>query len=278
MPLAHDVMRDGTRLRTGAQTQTPFGDPEGQFSRLRFMTRMTFLPFGGKRARWFYAGAQLVSQHISAQFCTPETGCRERSNLLEHAGLGRQLGIMSTPVHCPGRVAMQESYKGTMRPLAVACLLLGLCGCRRRPLRGSAPASLSKRPVTGADRTHLRRLPQRPRAQREPLARILRRHDRRTASRHDREDDPQAARGSDAAGGLAAAGRSRARKPGGEAGGGSGRADHGSRAGTKKLSAAQPHGIRAIDPRSARARRECGRVPAARREERQLRQHRRRAA
>ena len=55
----------------------------------------------------------------------------------------------------------------------------------------------------GAGRQDVRGLPQRPRAQREPLAGILRPRHRRTARRHGGEDDPQAARGSDAAAGDA---------------------------------------------------------------------------
>ncbi len=41
------------------------------------------------------SGAQLYVKHISAQFCTSQTGVRKRWNVLESARLGRQLGIMS---------------------------------------------------------------------------------------------------------------------------------------------------------------------------------------
>ena len=52
----------------------------------------------------------------------------------------------------------------------------------------------------------------------------------------------------------------------------------GAGAGPAHVPAAESRRVRAVDPRSARARRQRRRLPAARREERQLRQHRRRAA
>jgi hypothetical protein len=55
---------------------------------------MTFLPFGGKRARWFYLELNYVSSTFLHGFAIGVCR-RERSKLLENAGLGRQLGIMS---------------------------------------------------------------------------------------------------------------------------------------------------------------------------------------
>ena len=122
-------------------------------------------------------------------------------------------------------------------------------------------------------------VPQRPDPQRRPFAAVVRRRHRRPARRHRREDDPQAARGADAAGRQPAAERRRARR----------RSPTSSRrrptraprragAGPAHVPAAEPRRVRALDPRSARARRQRRRLPAARHQERQLRQHRRRAA
>ena len=101
----------------------------------------------------------------------------------------------------------------------------------------------------------------------------------RSDCRNRREDDPEAARGHDAAAdGAGSAGA-------GGAAGVRGRARNedrqprplASEPGPPSVPATEPRRVRALGPRPARYRRRRERVPAARHDERRLRQHRRRA-
>ena len=150
-------------------------------------------------------------------------------------------------------------------PVVVACVC-AVCGgggfqpdrpslsrCRRRAggrqRSSSAPEFRLDRIGPGAGRHDVRGMPQRPRAQRQPLAAIASTSPRAgTARRHDREDDPQAARRSDAAAGQQAADDAALDAAGRRARGAGGRAGRGAGAGPAHVSAAQPRRVRAIGP------------------------------
>ena len=192
--------------------------------------------------------------------------------------------------------------RAVVRRMAGAISHENICCARRsarRPLRGrglvrrhrcphpSPGGRLSTRRVgsrpRGVDRGRaavLPDLPQRPHADRQPLAGGFRRRHgggRSGASRAHREDDPQAAGQHDAPAGDPPARGGNAHGPRRDArvgGGRSGRRESESR--LPDLPAAEPVRVRAGRPRPAGTPDRCGRLPAARHDERQLRQHRRR--
>src|SRR5258707_1148442 len=101
----------------------------------------------------------------------------------------------------PAGARAQGRTSGRDAEMAVGCLCRGRRGCGR----GRRRAAGADRFAAGARRAHLRRLPQRPHAQRQPVARLVRRRRGGRACRRRREDDPEAARGADAAARPAAA-------------------------------------------------------------------------
>ena len=172
------------------------------------------------------------------------------------------MGPRRRPVRRPRR-----GRSGRGRRIRGAACGHGACGAEHRGRRRGEPGRAG----------HLRDLPQRSRAARQPLAGALRRDARGRARRGRRTDGPQAAGGHDAAARTAPAGACRSAEPGRNPRapprrGGRARA----RPGQPSVPAPQPQRVRAGRPRPAGPGHRRGRLAAARSRQRQLRQHRRR--